>query len=73
MGGVYGAATRAGDRWTGWAEAACREAEEGRTPKVMAGHKATVMRSEAAATDLARLSRLTPSVTGREGEGRTGG
>lgn len=53
VGGVYGTASRAGDRWMGWAEAACREAEDGRTPKVMAGHKATVMRSEAAATDLA--------------------
>lgn len=72
VGGVYGAAPRAGDRWTGWVEAACHEAEDGRTPKVMAGHKANVMRSEAAATDLARLSCLTPSVTGLGGGGANG-
>lgn len=53
--------------------AACREAQDGRAPEVMAGHKATVIRSEAVATDLAWLSRLNPSITSREVGGANGG
>lgn len=55
------------------AKAACRQAQDKRTLEVMTGHKATVMKSELPATNLAWLSRLNPSITGQEVGGANGG